>query len=136
MTNRVRRVTVGNWSMLFTLSKAPSWWTFVLTCIDSALTVLNQTTLPKAIGYGVGFQTGITIILGAIAFLGIGPVLGAKFKAYVHLPPRIAQGISVGLMVGLMVVQEDTSLPWRAILLGVIQFAGGLGFAPAYIPTA
>lgn len=132
----VKRSLKQQLALAFSLKQWPTKYTVIASLVCGAVTVLNQTTLPHALGYGGMVQTAITFVLGGFAFLKIGPTLGPKFKAALHLPPSVAEGISVALLVGMTVAQVDTGLPWRAVIIGVIQVAGGLGFAPAYIPTA
>ncbi len=133
--SKKKRPLLGRLGKLVAIQKAPTWWAVALTVADSAATVFNQTTLPKLIGYGATIQLGITLLLGLCAFYGIGPVLGTKFKAYVHLPAKVAGAIGMVLLVGEIAVQREAGTVAAAIVLGLIQFAGGLGFAPAYIPT-
>lgn len=96
-----------------------------------AITVLNQTTfdLPSV------WRTSITWTLGLTAFLVIGPRIGPRFRAAVHLPAWAATAIGVALMAAMLTAQQNTGLPERAIIIGVVQIAGGLGFAPASVPT-
>lgn len=105
--------------------------TFALVIIDSALTVLNQTTF----GLPTAAKTTVTILLGAFAYLGIGPVLGPQFKAFLHLPAKVAGAISIVLLILSVLIQQGLSPVASAVILGVLQIAGGLGFAPAYIPA-
>lgn len=113
------------------LSSWPSQYTTILALVCGVLTVLNQTTF----GLPTAAKTGITVALGAFEFLGIGPLLGPKFKAALHLPAAVGTAISIVLLVALVVVQQDTSLPYSAIVIGVINVLGGLGFEPAFVPT-
>lgn len=121
---------------MFDLSRWPTSWTVALSLLCGLLTVLNQTTIA-----GVGFnlptaaQTAVTWGLAGFAFLGIGPTLGPKFAAAFKLPPKVTAIVSLLLLVGLTVAQEDVNLPYRAVIIGVVQIAGGLGFEPAYLPT-
>lgn len=119
------------WQRLTQIAQWPTSLVLALTIVDSALTVLNQTTF----GLPTATKTTVTLLLGGFAYLGIGPVLGPKFKALVHLPPRLAGAIGLGLLVVSVAIQQNTSVELSAVLLGVLQFAGGLGFAPSTVPT-
>lgn len=121
-----KRLAVA-WSM----KTLPARYMIVLSLFCGALTVLNQTTF----GFPTALQTSITWGLALFAFLHFGPLLGPKFRAAVKLPPAVATGIGVVMLIGMVVAQQDAGLPYRAIIIGVIQVAGGLGFEPAYVPT-
>jgi hypothetical protein len=110
----------------------PTQLATVLGLICGAATVLNQTTF----GFPLAVQTTITVALGAFGFLAIGPILGPKFRAALHLPGWLATVIGVVLVVLMVVTQQNASLPYRAIVIGVIQVAGSLGFDPVPVPTA
>lgn len=114
------------------LRQWPTRYAVIASLVCGAITVLNQTTF----GLPSIWKTSLTWALGLFAFLGIGPIVGPKFRAALHLPAKVATAISVVLMIAMVVTQQDASMPYRAIIIGFIQVAGGLGFDPAYIPTA
>jgi phosphate starvation-inducible membrane PsiE len=75
------------------------------------------------------------VMLGLFAFLGIGPLLGPKFKAALHIPAKVGAAVGIVLVVMLVVVQQQVGLPGSAIIIGIINVAGALGFSPAWAPT-
>lgn len=113
------------------MSQWPTKYTVLLSLACGVVTVLNQTTF----GLPTVWKTTLLDVLALFAFLKVGPTLGPKFRAALHLNPKVANAISLVLMFGMLLAQTDTGLPWRAVIIGVIQVAGGLGFAPTYVPT-
>lgn len=118
-------------SLAWSMKTLPAKYMVILSLVCGAVTVLNQTTF----GFPTAVKTSITWGLAIFAFLHVGPTLGPKFRAALKLPPAVANVIGVVMLIGMVVAQQDTALPYRAIIIGAIQIAGGLGFEPAYIPT-
>lgn len=116
---------------LLNLKRWPTRYAVIASLACGVITVLNQTTF----GLPPIWKTSLVWALGLFAFLVIGPTLGPKFQAALHISPEAATAISVVLMAAMLITQQDAALPYRAIIIGVIQVAGGLGFAPAYVPT-
>lgn len=118
------------------LKKWPLPANIILSLVCGLLTVLNQTTI---VGIGFHFpiaaQTAVTWALAGFAWLGIGPIVGPQFAAALKIPPKIMGGVSILMLAGLTVAQQELPATWAAIVIAVVQIGGGLGFEPASIPT-
>ena len=108
----------------------PSWASTVLSLIAGALAVLNQVTF----GFGSPWQPYVTVALVFLAGLGISPLVGAQFRAALHLSHAASLVIAAVLAaVTLALTTLHVSAGLQGILGGVLTFLVGIGFAPGAV---
>lgn len=75
-----------------------------------------------------------TIVI-AIAVLGVfvGPLTGAAWRNALHLSASVTFGIQSGVAVLAVLAAQITDATVAAVLLGVLAFAGTLGFGPGTV---
>lgn len=108
--------------------KLPTWATTVLGLLAGVAAILNETTfhLPAQI------HGGLAIGLVFLAGIGISPLVGASFRAALHLSQSVSVLLSSGLgALALAIHTLNVSEGLRGVLQGVLTFAAAIGFAPS-----
>jgi hypothetical protein len=107
--------------------KLPSWASVTLGIGAGVLAVLNETTF----GFATDWRGYISVVLIFLAGIGISPIVGAAFRAALHLSTTVSLLISSGLAaLALAVHTFNLSEGLRGVLQGVLAFAAAIGFAP------
>ena len=106
----------------------PSAWTTLGGLVAGVLSVLNQ----EFVRSSSAWHSAITVALVFLSGIGISPLVGAKFRAALHLTTRVSVVIASGLAaatVAVTTIRMDGTV--KTIIAGVLVFAAALGFAPA-----
>lgn len=108
-------------------ARKPSSWTLVGSLVAGVLAVLNQTVI-KA---GSEWYQAITVALVFLSGIGISPLVGAQFRAALHLSARVSLVIASGMAtvtVAISTFHFDGTI--KTVLVAALTFLAGLGFAP------
>lgn len=108
----------------------PSRWTLVFSLGAGVLALLNQTTF----GLPVVWHSALNVALVFFGAIGISPLVGAKFRAALHLNPAESLVVTAALS-ALSVASTQFAIGGtaKAIVTGVLAFLAGLGFAPVVV---
>jgi hypothetical protein len=110
----------------------PSWATTILSLIAGGLAILNQVSF----GFGSPWGVYVTLALVALAGLGISPLVGAQFRSALHLSHSASLVItSIVTTAGVAVTTLSISPTAKGIVVGILAFLAGVGFAPGPQPA-
>jgi phosphate starvation-inducible membrane PsiE len=105
----------------------PSIVVVVLSLIAGAIQVLNEVVFHLSSDW----HAYLAIILVFLAGIGISPLVGARFKAALHLPPWLGYLITAGMSaLTLAMTTLHIGSVAHAVIAAVLTVLAGLGFAP------
>lgn len=114
--------------------QAPAWVTTALGLAAGLLSALNLAVF----GFASPWHIYVSLALLFVGSLGVGPLLGEKFRAALHIPMNVSIMITAAITVLATGVTAISGLDAdaKAVLVGLLTTLSYLGFAPIAPPVA